>query len=150
MNKNLPKKWLPLWNRWRLIRYHTTCETSSRYWCYGGRGIRMKKSWENSFEEFAQWVETNLGLPTSKWDYLERKNNDRGYTPNNLMWSTPKQNSQNSRLCRKIKIGSKEQCVSAWCEQMNIEVRTYLHRHTNLGWTERESLGIDRHPRARI
>lgn len=139
----------PLFSRWRLIRYHTTCETSSRYWCYGGRGITMKKSWLEDFWEFAEWVETNLGLPTSQWDYLERKNNDRGYTPGNLEWSTAKKNSQNTRQSRWIRIKGREQCLSAWLEELGVPSTTYMNRRHNLGWTELQSLGVKPHPDAR-
>ena len=143
-------KWKhPLYSRYKLIKYHCENPSSARYDLYGGRGIQLKKSWSDDFFKFADWIETNLGLPTSYQDVLERIDNDGDYRPGNLRWSTSKENCNNRTSNTLIKIGKRTQTLTAWCEQQGIWLGTALRRMEVMGLDAKYALGIEPHPRCR-
>jgi len=149
MNKKIKRYQHPLYSRWRVIRYHTTDERSPRWEAYGGRGIKMKPQWERDFWSFAEWVEENIGLPSSSEDYLDRKNNDKGYYPGNICWATAKENSRRSRVNTRIKIAGETRCLCEWSEITGIQVATVLGRRSRgLSWEQ--VFEYKPHPRVRV
>lgn len=79
------------------------CEipTSSQYANYGGRGIRVYKEWTKDRRAFLQYI---VSLPG--WDNplleLDRIDNERGYEPGNLQWSTRYDNASNRRTVQNL------------------------------------------------
>ena len=66
-----------------------------RYEDWGGRGITVCKRWRDSFENF--YVDMGPRPEGPPRYTLERKNNDRGYTPGNCIWATYKVQNNNTR-----------------------------------------------------
>lgn len=118
----------PLWGRYKLIHYHTTCETSPRWDTYGGRGIQLCPKWRRDFWSFADWIEQNIGLPQSQFDYLARLDINKDYKPGNVYWATPKEKSNRTLRCRMIRIGKREQSLQLWLEELGISQATFHHR----------------------
>jgi len=139
----------PLWSRYRLIKYHCENTNSVRYHQYGGRGIKLKATWSRDFFAFADWCETNIGLPTSYLDVLERINNDGDYKPGNLRWSTQKENSNNRSSNTLIKIGRETKTLTEWCEQQNVWISTALRRMNKMGLEPKYAFGLEPHARVR-
>lgn len=80
-------------NVWLAMKKRCTNPKHPRYHRYGGRGITVCKRWEK-FENFL----TDMGkCPFSKGS-IERKNNDKGYSPSNCVWLPKAQQSKN-RSC---------------------------------------------------
>ena len=72
-----------LYNVWSCMRDRCNRTTDQDYSNYGGRGITVCDSWNNSYEEFAKWARANgykEGLT------IERVNVDKGYNPDNCIW----------------------------------------------------------------
>lgn len=63
------------------------------YKYYGGRGIKVCKSWRESFEAFFNHV----GIKPSSKHSIDRINNDGNYEPGNVRWATPKEQRTNKR-----------------------------------------------------
>lgn len=72
---------------------HSRCRNPSQksYKNYGGRGITVCKRWEK-FENFL----ADMGEPPPGMT-LERRNNSKGYSPNNCVWATPAAQARNKR-----------------------------------------------------
>lgn len=65
----------------------------SRYYAYGGRGIKVCKRWY-SFENFLK----DMGRKPSPEFSLERIDNDKGYYPSNCKWATRCEQIRNRRI----------------------------------------------------
>ena len=83
----------PAFAVWRSMNDRCRLPTHQAWANYGGRGIKVCKRWQKSFENF--W--SDLG-PTYKLGLdLNRKNNNGNYTPTNCEWTTRRKNSMNKR-----------------------------------------------------
>lgn len=83
-----------LYNVWKDMLYRCYTPSSFGYEYYGGRGIRVCRSWRESIHEFVQWAETNgykEGLE------LDRKDPNGNYQPSNCRWATRRQQMYNVR-----------------------------------------------------
>lgn len=82
----------PLYVTWASM--HQRCENpkSTAYYLYGGRGITVCERW-NSFENFC----ADMGERPSPTHSIDRRDNDKGYSPENCRWATKKQQAQNTR-----------------------------------------------------
>ena len=60
---------------------------------YAGRGIAVCQEWAASFEVFRDWALTNGYADTLT---IDRRDNDKGYSPDNCRWVTRAENNRNS------------------------------------------------------
>lgn len=101
---------------------------------YGGRGIKVCKEWIDDFSAFQKWALANgykEGLT------IDRKNNDKGYSPDNCRWTDRKIQGNNKRNCRYITYKGQRKTVAEWSDITGIPHDTLLYR-LNHGWeTER-------------
>lgn len=68
-------------------------ENNKFYYRYGGRGLFVCNEWTNDFVTFYNWSVSNGWIQGLS---IERRDNDRGYSPDNCYWATPKQQSRNT------------------------------------------------------
>lgn len=59
---------------------------------YGGKGITICTEWKNDFPCFYKWAMAN-GYKSNL--SIDRKDNSKGYSPNNCRWSTSKEQANN-------------------------------------------------------
>jgi len=107
---------------WAGMRQRCMDTNDASYKNYGGRGIIICERW-NKFENFlADMGEKPKGLT------IERRNNNGNYSPENCFYATSKEQNRNKRSNRIIKYDGKEQCISAWAEELDVSHQTLSYR----------------------
>lgn len=98
---------------------------------YGGRGITVCVEWADDFPCFERWASAN-GYRDDLT--LDRRNNDRGYAPDNCRWATyAQQNSNYSRNVRIIFEGT-ECTVLDLAKKFGLKPHTLRQRLIKFGW----------------
>lgn len=82
------------YNSWTCMISRCIHPSTPSYSKYGGAGITVCKEWRESFPAFLQ----DMGERPSAKHTIHRKENSKGYTPDNCVWAT-KREQQNSRDC---------------------------------------------------
>lgn len=101
---------------------------------YGGRGITLHPDWLK-FDAFYR----DMGKRPGKGYSLERKDNDKGYGPDNCMWQTRKEQNRNKRNNRLFTLNGETRCLAEWSEITGIGHSTIIQRLKS-GWTEEKAL----------
>lgn len=116
----------PLYTVWRGMKERCNNHKRPFYKHYGGRGIKVCNEWSNDFQPFYDWSISN---GYEKGLTLDRKDNNKGYSPENCEWKTHKQQNRNTRRNKLITIGDQTKCVSEWAEESGVNVQTLFHRY---------------------
>jgi len=103
-----------IYHVWSSMCQRCNNPNNAGYKNYGGRGITVCERW-NKFENFY----ADMGEAPKELT-IERIDNNKGYSPENCHWSTRKEQARNKRNNRIIKYQGKDQCVSAWAEEIGV------------------------------
>lgn len=131
------KRQLPEYQVWLRMKGRCHTKTDKRYELYGARGIKVCKAWRNSFETFYN----DMGPRPSDKHLLERKDNNKGYSPDNCTWATYHEQSRNKRNNVNISFRGKTQCVTDWAKETGISKGTIRQRINN-GWSVEKALTV--------
>lgn len=119
---------------WVHMRERCLNPNTKHYERYGARGITVCAQWLD-FESFLRDMGTK---PVSAW--LERRNNNGNYEPNNCYWATPKQQSRNKSTNIRIVHEGRVQVVADWAKEKGLAASTICRRLFHLGWTVKQTL----------
>lgn len=121
------KSLLPLY--WVWLHMHQRCGTPGHpyYHRYGGRGIKVCKRWW-SFQKFL----ADMG-PRPEGYLLDRKNNDRGYSPRNCRWASPLESTRNRGNSILVKHAGKTQSLKEWAHEFGVPYSVVYNRHRRTG-----------------
>ena len=118
----------------------------ARYKDYGGRGIGICDRWltgEAGLTGF-QCFFADMGLKPSAKHTLDRRDNDRGYGPDNCRWATPVEQARNMRTARLVDVCGVEvslvEAVERWGAVSYDTASMRLHR----GWCAEDALFVPR------
>lgn len=92
-----------LYESWANAKTRCYNRNSAKYYCYGGRGIKMCDEWKNNFISFMKWSINNgweAGLT------IDRIDNNGDYTPDNCQWLTRSENSRKSNANRGFNVNN--------------------------------------------
>ena len=124
-----------------LRKAHERCEdpNSEFYKNYGARGITVCDEWSGSegLDNFIKWASENgyrEGLT------LDRKDNDKGYSPENCTWETRKHQSNNKRNNVWITMNGETKTLAMWCEYYNVPYGRVEARYSKMGWNIEDAL----------
>jgi hypothetical protein len=118
-----------LYSVWVMMRQRCLNPKNKAYNCYGGRGIKICKEWED-YKNFHDWAMANgyrSGLT------IERINNDSDYEPSNCRWATYKEQGQNTRRNLFITFRGTTKTLKQWAEHFSIDYDA-LRGRLGRGW----------------
>jgi len=78
---------------WQQMKERCLNQKGKDFHKYGGRGISICDAWVHSFESFL----AHVGKRPAGCKSLDRINNNGDYSPGNVRWATPAQQSRNTR-----------------------------------------------------
>lgn len=117
-----------LYRIWALMLQRCTPGTpSSRH--YGDRGITVCVDWRD-FSKFRDWAAGSGYGPTMT---IERKDVNRGYSPENCTWIPRSRQPCNSRRSLWITLCGTTKCLSDWCREKGVKYHTAVDRLKH-GW----------------
>jgi hypothetical protein len=91
---------------------------------YYGRGITVCDEWRNSFEQFY----TDIGPKPTTQHQLNRIDNEKGYFPGNVEWTTPRENARNKRSNHLITYNGETLPLCDMAVKYGISERALCHR----------------------
>lgn len=113
-----------LHNVWTGMKQRCTNEKHNAYHRYGGRGIYVCDDWK-TFENFRDWALTNGYDPTLT---IDRKDNSRGYYPENCRWVDNVTQQNNREGCRYITYNDITHTAAEWARIFGVKYPTFLSR----------------------
>lgn len=92
---------------------------------YKERGIAVCDEWRNNFKAFYDWAMDNgykEGLS------LDRIDNDRGYSPDNCRFATPKEQANNRSSNLRFELNGVTKTLKQWTEEYGLNYHTVYCR----------------------
>lgn len=91
----------PEYRAWAAMIQRCENPKAANFAAYGGRGIAVCDRWKD-FQNFL----ADMGERPAPELSIERKDNDRGYEPDNCKWATRSEQAHNTRVYRNNKSGA--------------------------------------------
>jgi hypothetical protein len=100
---------------------------------YGGRGIEVCQEWNDisAFLLFRDWA---ISQGYKDGLSIDRRENDKGYSPDNCRWVTVKEQNNNKRNNHLITYSGETKTLAQWATDRNIP-RDILYSRIKLGWS---------------
>lgn len=127
----------PEYKAWEDMKQRCYNKSNKAYKNYGDRGIGVCDKWKNSFSNFNR----DMGPRPSKGWWLERVNNDEGYSPENCKWATAKEQANNRRDNINVEFCGRTRTVTEWAESLGLSPQKVLMRIYK-GWEPLEALEL--------
>jgi hypothetical protein len=116
---------------WLAMRRRCERLNDPAYKDYGARGITVSEEWK-LFENFYQ----DMG-EKPEGQSLERIDNNLGYSKQNCVWATRKQQSRNRNNVIKLVVEGQEKFLYQISDETGIPLKTLWYRK-KLGWSDEE------------
>ena len=91
---------------------------------YKNKGITYCEEWKK-FENFRDWALEN---GWSEGLTIERKDNSKGYNPDNCCWATMSEQARNKTSIHYITIDGETKNITDWCKEYGIKWTTFYTR----------------------
>jgi len=120
----------PLFESWIGMRNRCYWQGHNRWEHYGGKGIEVCEQWRDDFEAFYAWGKANgweRGLS------IDRKDNNKNYSPDNCKFSTQKEQNRNRTSNVKLTVDGVTKILIEWSEFIGIHPTTIKGR-IKRGW----------------
>lgn len=117
-----------LYQVWSQIKQRCFNKNNKKYPEYGGRKIGMDPRWRESYSTFQSDIHRLLG--PCRGQALGRKDIDKGYWPDNVVWHDPKSLRRNTRHNHYVTFRGKEMTLGEVSEITGVDHRRLQHRVT--------------------
>lgn len=142
-------KYERLHNVWTQMKHRCNCTESdyNHFKHYGGRGIKVCKEWNNSYEAFKEWAyangwnEDNMYASGRNKLTIDRIDNNGDYCPENCRIITHREQQYNKRTTVYIEFEGKRYNYEELSILLGIPKTTLISR-VKRGWTDEELLGV--------
>ena len=115
------RKELRLYSIWKNMKTRCYNPNFYLYGSYGGKGVRVCKEWEHSFENFYEWAMDNGYLDSLT---LDRIDNNGWYSPGNCRWASRQNQARNTSRNLWITYKGKTQCLTDWAKEYGMPTET--------------------------
>lgn len=107
---------------------------SVAYANYGAKGITMCKRWQgkNGFQNFF----ADMGPQPTPKHTIDRRDNKKGYSPDNCRWSTRAEQSRNTRRNRMLSHNGEILCLKDLAKRFNMSIYQFMAHVLCDGWPE--------------
>lgn len=122
----------PEYIAWGKMRDRCRNPNSPKFKDYGGRGITVCDEWDSFRRFFA-----DVGAKPSPAHSIERVDNARGYSPDNVIWALPRDQSRNKRNNIRLTFRGETLVLTDWAKRIGLCKRT-------LSWRIRVGWGVER------
>ena len=126
----------PLYRVWLNMLDRCNNPHAQAYDNYGGRGITVCRRWYKMENFIADMGDKPEGRT------LERRKNNKGYSPANCYWATPSEQNRNTRKTRFINYKGKKMKMIDAAEQFGINENALRLRIDVHGWSVHDALTI--------
>lgn len=129
---------------------------NNRYNIYGGRGIAVCDEWldkkviilgrriSKGYLAFKEWA---LSHGYDDDLTIDRIDNNKGYSPENCRWVTPKEQANNRRTSVLVTYKGEAKTLPQWCEELNLDYKTVRQRINKLHWSVEKAFETKGNPR---
>lgn len=125
------RRWAcPEYKIWIALRRRCNNPKDFFYVDYGGRGIIVCESWNNSFEAFYK----DMGPRPSPEHSIDRIDVNGNYEPGNCRWATRIQQCNNRRTSRFLTHNGLTMTVANWARHLGLKEHT-IHNRLRGGWS---------------
>ena len=93
---------------------------------YGARGVTICARWLATPNSFVAWAINKGGYKPGL--YLDRRDNKKGYTPQNTRFITPLESTRNRRNTRSATFDGRTQTLMEWAQEWNLTYKTVYQR----------------------
>ena len=113
---------------WTNMRSRCNNAKVKGYENYGGRGITVCERWSR-FKNFM----ADMGVRPPGMT-LERKDNDKGYSPENCIWASRREQALNRRRTVWIEYEGIRLCAKDWAGRLGASLPNFRARAETRGW----------------
>ena len=125
-----------LYKEWSKIKQRCNNKNNDRWSDYGGRGIKVCKEWEESYEAFCDWAMENGYQDDLTIDRIDVNGN---YEPGNCRWITNQAQQHNRRNNHYITYNGETRTITEWARMYGLSENGLVHR-IQRGWSVERAL----------
>jgi hypothetical protein len=128
------KSYTPEYHIWSSMVQRCTNPKNPKYSDYGGRGINIYEPWL----KFSNFL-ADIGYRPNPSAEIDRIDNNLGYQPDNVRWSSRSEQNNNRRGNRTLDYKGETHTIAEWSKKLNIKYDT-LYIRIYRGWSIERAL----------
>lgn len=127
----------PIFKLWCGMKRRCYNVKEKSYPDYGGRGILVCDEWLSDFTTFYKWA---LANGYAKGLQIDRRENDKGYSPDNCRFVTQTINQRNTRASVYLEYNGEKRTLAEWGEVLGMDKRIIWQRINRDGMSIEKAL----------